>query len=336
MYARGVYLHIAWVKCVMIGSSCATITLERRDISMKLKPILQITIIFLISVVSVHSAYAIRELGNNPFYPSPIKSEAELRSMLLEYKSEVKEGLTKAGYPFLYEPLYQQLPEAEISKVQYNEGQTLKWMFYRKNGKGKVRIDKDVVWESKEPLKSYEFNVDHDGQQYIMTVPPVCGNLALAGIRPVPVAMAPVVPPVAPPVDTTAKKAPVTGTHYLILRIGTEYAFTDSFSVIGMIGAAPRISGSDGKSAFIIDVFANYNFSRFYMGLGLGGWLTSGNNDFDDEDDDLDVIFNMGARIFGEPDGFNTSVFVEARSAVDEFDDFDLYGRFGAGLRFRF
>ncbi len=330
---------------------------------MKLKPILQITIIFLISVVSVHSAYAIRELGNNPFYPSPIKSEAELRSMLLEYKSEVKEGLTKAGYPFLYEPLYQQLPEAEISKVQYNEGQTLKWMFYRKNGKGKVRIDKDVVWESKEPLKSYEFNVDHDGQQYIMTVPPVCGNLALAGIRPVPVAMAPVVPPVAPPVDTTAKKAPVTGTgdeqkaadsmkipilfdagylyqfdpaHYLILRIGTEYAFTDSFSVIGMIGAAPRISGSDGKSAFIIDVFANYNFSRFYMGLGLGGWLTSGNNDFDDEDDDLDVIFNMGARIFGEPDGFNTSVFVEARSAVDEFDDFDLYGRFGAGLRFRF
>ena len=107
-------------------------------------------------------------------------------------------------------------------------------------------------------------------------------------------------------------------------------------SIIGMIGGAPRISGDDGKSAFIIDVFANYNFSRFFMGLGLGGWLTSGDNDFDDQDDGLDLIINLGGRIFGEADGFNTSLFVEARSAVDEFKDFDRFGRVGAGLRFRF
>lgn len=330
---------------------------------MKLRPILHISIIILVLVLSVHSAYALRELGNNPFYPSPITSEAELRSMLLDYKSDIKEGLTKAGNPELYEPLYTQLPDAEISKVSYSKGQRLNWMFYRKNGKGPVRVDKDVVWESTEPLQSYEFTIDHEGQRYLMTVPPICGNLALAGITAVPAAVkAPIVPPVAAagqketgsPVAGTGeqlKAADVKGlpvlfdagylyqfdpAHYLILRVGTEYAFTDSLSVIGMIGAAPRISGSDGKSAFIIDVFANYSFSRFYLGLGLGAWLTSGDNDFDDEDDDLDVILNLGARIFGEPDGFNTSVFVEARSAVDEFDDFDLYGRFGAGLRFRF
>ncbi len=333
---------------------------------MKLKLIVQSVVIILITILSVSSAYALRELGNNPFYHSHIKSEAELRSMLLENKDDVRDGLSKAGYPQLYEPLYQQLPEAEISKVQYSKGQTFDWMFYRKNGKGKVRIDKDVVWESTEPMKSYEFYVDHDGQRYIMTVPPVCGNLTLAGIIAAPVAKAPVVPPVVPPADAAGKQdtgSPGTGpgeqlkaadskrlpilfdagylyqfdpAHYLLLRVGTEYAFTDSFSVIGMIGAAPRISGSDGKSAFIIDVFANYTISRFYVGLGLGGWLTTGDNDFDDEDDDLDVILNMGARIFGEPDGFNTSLFVEARSAVDELDDLDLYGRFGAGLRFRF
>lgn len=323
-------------------------------------------LVFFCVLLCTSSAFALRELGNNPFHHSALSSEAEVRQMLLDNKDDVKIGLNAAGNGELYEPLYAQLEKSEMSAELYAPGKKFDWMFYRKKGKGPVRVDKDVVWEGKEPMRGYSFPVDIDDKRYTMLVAPACGNLALAGVGPVPVAVAPVIQPA----ETTGEApggAPGTGdapqqldeavvdsesgfpllfdlgylhqldpAHYLIFRVGLEYYLTDSVSLIGMVGAAPHIDGTDGESAFVVDVFANYNFSRFWIGLGLGAWLTSGDSDIDAEDSDLDVIFNMGARLFGEPDQFNTSLFVEARSGVDELDEFDYFGRFGLGLRFRF
>ncbi len=103
-----------------------------------------------------------------------------------------------------------------------------------------------------------------------------------------------------------------------------------------MVGVAPQIEGIDGKTAFVADLMLNYNWSKMYAGIGLGAWLTGGDSDLDTEDNDLDIILDIGYRFYEKPDSFKLSGFVEFRSAVDEMSDFDLYGRVGAGLRFHF
>ena len=123
---------------------------------------------------------------------------------------------------------------------------------------------------------------------------------------------------------------------YLFGRVGLEYKINQDFSVLGFIGGAPHIKGSDGASAFMIDLLGEYTFSRYFINLGVGGWISDGDNDIDAEDTQLDVIAAVGARIYGKPDKFNTSIFVEARSGVDEMDEMAKYGRFGVGLRCRF
>lgn len=124
--------------------------------------------------------------------------------------------------------------------------------------------------------------------------------------------------------------------HHIFGRIGLEYEINEDFSVIGLIGGAPQIEGLDGKSAFLADLLGEYKFSRYFIDLGFGGWITDGNDDLKTENSQLDLIASVGARIFGEPEDFNTSVFFEVRSAPDELGELIDYGRFGLGLRFRF
>ncbi|XCN71512.1 MAG: hypothetical protein Q3M24_14455 [Candidatus Electrothrix aestuarii] len=130
---------------------------------------------------------------------------------------------------------------------------------------------------------------------------------------------------------------------YLFARLGVQYSpfagtSLENLSFLAMVGAAPKLDGSDGDDALLIDVFAQYNWSGAFdgfVGLGLGGWITDNDSDLDSDDSDLDVLANIGARVYGDPNAFNISVFLEARSAVDEMSDIDQYGRFGIGLRFQ-
>ncbi|WP_028581056.1 hypothetical protein [Desulfogranum japonicum] len=123
---------------------------------------------------------------------------------------------------------------------------------------------------------------------------------------------------------------------YFFIRGGMEYNFTEEFSVLGMVGIAPHFKGDDGETAFLVDVIANYSWNPVFVGFGLGGWISTGDNDLDTEDTDLDLILNVGSRIYGEPDEFNISLFLEGRAAVDELDDLEKYSRIGVGARFRF
>ncbi|MCK5516201.1 MAG: hypothetical protein KAI39_04935 [Desulfobulbaceae bacterium] len=124
--------------------------------------------------------------------------------------------------------------------------------------------------------------------------------------------------------------------HYLFGRIGLEYKFTEDWSLLGLVGGAAQVDGLDGESAFLIDVLAEYKWSRYYVDFGAGGWITDGDDDNPAENSQLDLIVGLGARVYGEPDAFNTSLFVEVRSATDELDEIGDYGRFGFGVRFRF
>lgn len=124
--------------------------------------------------------------------------------------------------------------------------------------------------------------------------------------------------------------------NYLFGRVGIEYRFTEEFSILGLVGGAPQVEGIDGESAFLADVLAEYKFSRYFIDLGIGAWITDGDDDLETEDSDLDIIAAFGARVYGEEEGFNASVFLEVRSAVDEMDGLIDYGRFGLGVRFRF
>jgi hypothetical protein len=84
-------------------------------------------------------------------------------------------------------------------------------------------------------------------------------------------------------------------------------------------------------------VLGEYSFgSRYFIDLGLGAWITDGDDDLPTENSQVDLVAGVGARVYGEPEDFNASLFVELRSAFDELDEMDEYGRFGAGVRFRF
>jgi hypothetical protein len=128
-------------------------------------------------------------------------------------------------------------------------------------------------------------------------------------------------------------------------RIGAEYALNQRLSFLGMIGGATKSGGSDGADAWLIDLMVQYNvvflqvgdtWNPVFLGFGLGGWMSDGDDDIDSEDSDVDIIAQIGTRIFEHPDGLDTSLFLEARSGIDEISDLSEYGRFGIGLRFRF
>lgn len=124
--------------------------------------------------------------------------------------------------------------------------------------------------------------------------------------------------------------------NYLFGRIGLEYEFSENWSVLGLVGGAPHISGIDGTSALLVDFLGEYSWKRFYIDLGVGGWISDGDQDLPTENSQLDLIAGIGARVYGEPDEFNASLFAEMRAATDELDDFISYGRFGFGVRLRF
>lgn len=124
--------------------------------------------------------------------------------------------------------------------------------------------------------------------------------------------------------------------HHVFGRVGMEYQFTDYFGLLGMIGVAPHVDGIDGETALLADLLAEFSFSRYFIDLGIGGWITDGDDDLETENTQLDLIAAFGARIFGEPENFNGSLFLEVRSAPDELSEIDEFGRFGVGVRFRF
>lgn len=316
---------------------------------MKLKVLLQ-AVLLLLTVVAGH-AETVTDVRRNPFYQPPLRSTADLSSMMATAQEDIRDGLYQAGYPELYQPLMEQFPKAAVSRVDYLPGQTFIWMLSKEDGgQGPVRVVNDMVWGGKRRIAAYEFSISSNGSQYVFAVPLDCGNLALKEV----VGGGNVVGEgkvgclscynfrfIA---DAGYLHQSDPG-DYLMLRVGLEHSLSERWSFLALVGGAPHLSGSDGDDAILVDFLLQYDWFRFmfgnqwssaFFGVGLGGWITSGDDELPAEDTDVDVIADIGARIYGRPEAFNASLFFEARSAVDEFDDIANYGRFGAGLRCRF
>lgn len=397
----------------------------------------------LISVGMAGASTTLMQIGRSPFYQPPLTTSGTLVSMVHEQQADVKRGFEKAGRPDLFEPFVTQIGSAEIDLMEFQKGSHFEWMFFKKKGKGTVRVAKDVTWGNEQPFSGFKLAIDSEGKRYTFAVPLGCGNIALMGVAPIPVA--PTVPVVIAPdpvivpanldpqcgmtvssvrafcgdiitvdassssdsdgeitkmtiafvddqgqvvsekivdgnnliadvemvcgtntltvnlVDNDGAEATssecsveVTGqsrarlladvgyyrqfdpAHYMFGRVGLEYKFTEQFGLLAMVGGAGKLEGLDGASAFMADVLAEYSFSRYFVDFGVGAWITDGDDDLDAENSQLDLIAAVGARVFGEPEEFNGSLFLEVRSGVDELGDLIDYGRFGVGMRFRF
>ncbi len=310
------------------------------------------------------SALALTTIGDHPFYRPPLQSVADLQHMFATEKDQVKIGLRSVGLRPVYDSLLAQVGNVEIREVFYEKGTEFKWMFFRKNGNGPLRIDNIVSWEGEGVIEAYEFDITHEDMIYTFAVPKVCGNLALLAIKEV-------TPPVEEPVAVVAVEEVITepepapepepavvaeveviepfkwvadaGAYYqtdpathAFVRVGFERYLTDTVSLLGMVGIAPKVHGLDGDDAVILDAIVTCHFSDLFAGLGVGAWLSSGDDDLDTEDSDVDLILNVGAKVYEKPDAYAVSLFAEARAAFDEMDMLDETGIIGGGLRLNF
>lgn len=116
---------------------------------------------------------------------------------------------------------------------------------------------------------------------------------------------------------------------YAMVRLGYEYKFNPTYSIIGLVGAYPVLRGEDDDFAVSVDATFNYRKDRWFVGTGVGVFES-------DMDSRTDLIVNTGVRLFGDPDGNNVSFFVEGRSDFGDLDRFDKYGRLGGGIRIQF
>jgi len=323
---------------------------------MKMKMLLQAVLLLVVSVCAAQ-AVTVTNIRRNPFYQPPLRSASDLRSMMQIAQEDIRDGLYQAGYPELYQPLMRQFPQAEVSRADYQPGQNFVWMLSKEYGS--VRVVNDMTWGGRRSLAVYEFSIYSNGSQYVFAVPLACGNLALKEI-----------------ISGTGDGVVVGDGYgqssgqvgciscygfrfvtdigylhqsdpadYLLLRAGVEHSINNRLSFLAMVGGAPHLDGEDGDDAILVDFLLQYDWFRFmfgnqwsqaFVGVGLGGWITSGDDNLEAEDTDIDLIANVGARIYGRPETFNASLFFEARSGLDELDTLGEYGRFGAGLRCRF
>jgi hypothetical protein len=112
---------------------------------------------------------------------------------------------------------------------------------------------------------------------------------------------------------------------WLVLRAGYMYKFSESVSIIGLVGVAPEISSDDLEStAILADVNLTFWLSKFWIGPGVGLFYTSEKTRFD-------FILNTGF-MFAK----HVGLFLEGRVAFDEFSDIKTRSRYGGGLRIIF
>jgi hypothetical protein len=323
---------------------------------MKLKVLFQAALLLVLSVCAAQ-AVTVTNIRRNPFYQPPLRSASDLRSMMQIAQEDIRDGLYQAGYPELYQPLMRQFSQAEVNRTDYQPGQNFVWMLSKEYGS--VRVVSDMTWGGRRSLPAYEFSIYSNGSRYIFAVPLACGNLALKEIIS---GEGGSVVDGGGYVQSSGQVGCITcygfrfvadvgylhqsdPADYLLLRAGVEHSVSNRLSFLAMVGGAPHLDGTDGDDAILLDFLLQYDWFRFmfgnqwsqaFVGVGLGGWITSGDDNLEAEDTDIDLIANIGARIYGRPETFNASLFLEARSGLDELDTLGEYGRFGAGLRMRF
>ncbi len=381
-------------------------------------------------------ATVLHQLGRSPFFRPPLENVGDLRAMVATSGPALKKGFERAGYPTLYPAFVEQFPTANIEEIEINKGDHLRWMLYRKNGRGPVRVAKDVTWAGATSFQAFRMYLEQNNQRFEIVIPYICGNLSLGAITDIVPLAKKNIPPtcrmnvIPKPIfcgesvtvdasassdddgsismvkisildgqgksveEKTITQQPFTGeltvpcggeytvraevtddqgavatssactqkvsgtgrfvpvaavgfmhlldpAGFISVRGGLEYWVNEQVSLLGMLGYNFHIDGKQGDDAFSADLLALYHFSRYFVGAGIGWW----NMDDDSYDlhqreildgNNVDLILQAGARVYGETDAFNVSIFGEARSFADSLDELHIGTRFTAGLLFHF
>lgn len=115
---------------------------------------------------------------------------------------------------------------------------------------------------------------------------------------------------------------------YVFARAGYEVAVTEKLYAMGLVGGFARFDGYDGGSAFTADALLHYYLTeKMFVGAGGGFWIG--------QDENIDLIVNMGYLIYEKPGKMKTSLFVEGRCEADDLIS-SKATRIGLGLRFQF
>ncbi len=309
---------------------------------------------FVFGINSVYAAQKLKQLGRNPFYKGSQTVAAEdVSSIIFEYAKDMKLGFSKAGAIALYSPFMEQLKPGALEEVSVQPGETLMWMIYKK-GK-RIKVVNDIEWAGKKPFAAFRYVVQYNDSAYEFIIPKICINVSLKSITVVPKQEAPVAvippPPAAKPTPAPEPVAaaplppkkgffvgdvgvlrmdPPPETFHLPLRAGYLYKFDDKLAVVGLIGGAPLLSGCGDRPAILGDVIlAFYPVSRFFIGGGAGFWHTS-------QKTRGDAVLKTGFHLTENIDAPNFVIYLEGRSAFDEFDTMSEDGRFGGGLQVHF
>ncbi|MDW7774082.1 MAG: hypothetical protein SCH71_14440 [Desulfobulbaceae bacterium] len=299
----------------------------------------------LVCASSAVAAVSLKRLAEHPFSP-PMSSEADLRAMVERNRADLQTGFDKAGHPRLYQDLMAQFPDADIETIRVDPGEQFFWMLFRNKNTGQIKALNDVTWEGDSAFDAFRFYIDSTGQRNEFIVPAVCGNISLRKVGPIPAAA--VVPP--PPAVTPEPVREVPGPEpvvsraggplfdiglahqfdpatYVFARVGYEIPFAEKFSAMGLVGGFIRFDGDDGGDAFTIDALLNYYFTeKMFAGGGVGFWS---------DEEEVDLIVNLGYLIYERPGTFRTSLFIEGRTVIDDLISSEGT-RLGAGLRFQF
>ena len=312
-----------------------------------LKSALFVMFLFLCIVNAAHAETELKVLGTSPFSQFELKSVDDLRQMVESLRSDLKNGFERVGAADLFEGFVTQVNQGNVDTIEVQPGQIMQWMIFR-NARA-VKVITDLVWAGDKPFTAYQLDVDKSGTRYSFIIPVVCGNVALAQASTVP-ASSPAPMPVTAPQETATPESPPAVVEpdkghfvadigvmymdepvtYLPVRVGYDYRFCDYFSLLGLVGYAPVIHGRGGidDGAIMADLIGVFRYGRMFLGAGAGYWHS-------DLSEHGDGIAELGYIVFGEPEEQNVSLFVEGRSAFDEFDHLEK-GRIGAGVRFQF
>jgi hypothetical protein len=268
--------------------------------------------------------------------------------MVKKQSTDLQTGFTNSGYAELFPDFMAQFPTAKVEFIKVAPGEQFGWMLFRKKTSGPVSVLKDVTWGGKASFDAYRFSIDKNGQRYEFIVPAICGNLSLRNISRIPQPVVPVAPVVIEDKGAQAKIAqtvtvdqhkggPVADigfayqfdpASYVFARGGYEFFLTENLSAMGLVGGFARVDGYDGGSAFTADALLNYYLTeKMFVGAGVGFWTG--------EDDNIDLIVNIGYLIYEKPGKMKTSLFVEGRCEADDLIASQAT-RLGVGLRFQF
>lgn len=114
------------------------------------------------------------------------------------------------------------------------------------------------------------------------------------------------------------------------IRVGYMHRFNPKNAVAGLVGFAPLAEGCEDNPPLLADAFYFfYPTPKYFLGTGVGLWDTSFDTRFD-------LLLEAGVLLTENPTGVNFGLFIEGRSAFDEFDELEEKGRLGIGLRMFF